>query len=211
MAETMHLIAGKGGGSTVVEALLTLAHIPFTREELVWEDIYATSKRLKAVNPAGHVPALILPSGEVVTESMALALLIDEWAPEARLAPERGDPMRARYLRFQAMICASIYPMWTFDDRPERYVGEDPNAQKMLRQRTMKRRKELWRILEAQLDGKPWALGKALSTLDVFIGVMTRWRPRRQWFEKQCPKLYSIATRVDALPALRPVIARNYE
>lgn len=206
----MHLIAGKGGGSTMIEALLTLADLPFTREELAWDDIYATSARLKEINPAGHVPALVLPDGQVVTESLALALLIDERAPAARLAPKPSDPKRAAYLRLLAMICASIYPMWTFDDRPERYVGEDSAAAKMLRRRTDKRRKELWAVVEGLVAAKPYALGRTFSALDVFICVMTRWRPRREWFEKNAPKLYSIATRVDALPAMRPVLARNY-
>lgn len=206
----LRLIAGKGGGSTMIEALLTLAELPFDREELDWETIYATGAPLKAVNPVGHVPALVLPSGEVVTETLALTLLIEEWAPEARLAPRPGDRQRARYLRLLAMICATIYPMWTIDDRPARFVGDDEDAQKQLVKRTQKRRKDLWRIFEGLIDADPWALGKRFSALDVFIAVMTRWRPRRAWFEQNAPKLHAIAARCDALPGLKEVWERNY-
>ncbi|MGE0044696.1 MAG: glutathione S-transferase family protein [Hyphomonadaceae bacterium] len=204
------LIAGQGGGSTMIEALLTLATIPFKREALEWKEIYKTGKRLKEVNPAGHVPALILPGGEIVTESLAMALLIAEWAPDANLAPKPDDKSRARYLRLQTMICATIYPLWTVDDDPKRFAGADAAAQETLRKRTDKRRKELWLILESLVDAGPYALGKQFSTLDVFISVMTRWRPRRAWFEKSAPKLHAIATKVDAHLALQEVWARNY-
>jgi GST-like protein len=39
---------------------------------------------------------------------------------------------------------------------------------------------------------------------------MTRWRPRRDWFAEQCPKLHAIALACDADPRLAPVWARNF-
>lgn len=206
----MRLIAGKGGGSTMIEALLELAQLPYEREELSWEDIYGTSPRLRAINPAGHVPALILDDGSIITESVALALLISEWAPHAKLAPPPGAPDRARFLRLLVMIGASIYPMWTIDDEPSRYVGDDEKAADVLRARVDARRKDLWSILETLVDAQPYALGAELCAIDVFISVMTRWRPRRDWFKADCPKLHAIAERIDALPALKEVWARNY-
>lgn len=205
----MRLVAGRGGGSTMIEMLLTLAGLDYEREEIDWKNIYKTSARLAAVNPAGHVPALILDNGEIVTESAAITLLIAEWAPEAELAPPPGAKDRAKFLRMLLFITATLYPMWTFDDDPSRYVGRDEKVQNMVRRRVAARREVLWRILEGMV-GKPWALGRKMSAVDVFIGVMTRWRPRRDWFAENCPKLHAIALRIDKLPALKDVIARNY-
>jgi GST-like protein len=39
---------------------------------------------------------------------------------------------------------------------------------------------------------------------------MTHWRPRRPWFEAQAPKLAAAAAHAVALPALAPVIERNF-
>ena len=45
-ASKITLIAGRGGGSTVPEALMTLAGIDFVREEIDWKEIYKTGSRL---------------------------------------------------------------------------------------------------------------------------------------------------------------------
>jgi GST-like protein len=39
---------------------------------------------------------------------------------------------------------------------------------------------------------------------------MSRWQPRRTWFEAHCPKLAGIAKRIDDVPGLIPVWERNF-
>ena len=69
-------------------------------------------------------------------------------------------------------------------------------------------RQKLWRQLESQA-GTPWFLGDRFSALDIFIAVMTRWGPRRPWFETETPKLFAIARAVDGLPQLADMWKRN--
>ena len=52
-----------------------------------------------AINPMGKVPAII-HGGAVVTESAAICTYLADAFPEAGLAPQRGDPARAAYLRW---------------------------------------------------------------------------------------------------------------
>jgi GST-like protein len=49
-----------------------------------------------------------------------------------------------------------------------------------------------------------------LSALDLFLAVMTRWRPGPAWFAEHTPRLAAPATRAAALPAVAPVIDRNF-
>jgi GST-like protein len=56
----------------------------------------------------------------------------------------------------------------------------------------------------------PWFLGARFSALDIYIAIMTRWRPRRAWFAENCGKLHAIATRADAEPRLNAVWRRNF-
>ena len=70
-------------------------------------------------------------------------------------------------------------------------------------------RQELWSIMERNA-GAPWFLGNTFSTIDVFIAIMTRWSPKRGWFDKNTPKLRAIAEAVDRIPALAHVWARNF-
>ena len=67
----------------------------------------------------------------------------------------------------------------------------------------------LWRQVESEA-GSPWFLGERFSALDIYINVMTRWRPKRGWFEGETPRLFAIARRADALPELKAVWKRNY-
>ena len=48
-------------------------------------------KRVETVNPLRQVPALVLPSGEIVTESAAILIYLADLHPQARLAP-LNDP-----------------------------------------------------------------------------------------------------------------------
>jgi GST-like protein len=49
-----------------------------------------------------------------------------------------------------------------------------------------------------------------MSIIDVYVCVMTRWRPRREWFAKHAPKLAAIAAALDADPRLAPLWAANF-
>ena len=83
---------------------------------------------------------------------------------------------------------------------PARFVPAG-KAAKQLEASSLARRQVLWSHVEAAA-GAPWFLGERFSALDLYVGAMTRWRPRRAWFAANAPKLAAIAARVDALPAL---------
>ena len=48
------------------------------------------------------------------------------------------------------------------------------------------------------------------SALDLYIAVMTRWRPGRKWFTANTPKVISIAEKTAATPQVAAVIAKNF-
>jgi len=67
----------------------------------------------------------------------------------------------------------------------------------------------LWRQVESEA-GAPWFLGERFSALDIYLDVMTRWRPRRGWFEAETPKLFAIARKTDQRTELKETWRRNY-
>jgi len=67
--------------------------------------------------------------------------------------------------------------------------------QPQLRKTTDERCKTLWRFLEQQA-GAPYFLGERMTALDVYIRVMTNWRPGAAWFEAETPRLLQIQRRV---------------
>jgi GST-like protein len=195
----------RGCGSAIVEAVLVLAKIPYDREEVD----YATPEghdKLVEVNPLAQVPTVILPDGTVMTESAAIVLYIDGLVPELGLVPSVRDPLRRELLRWLMFLVAAVYPTFTYGDEPEKWIGEPGDS---LRQSTDEHRNSLWRLVEGAVRG-PWFLGETPSALDIYISVMTRWRPRREWFAEHCPRLHTIATAVDADDRLKQVWATNF-
>ena len=197
-----------GWGSVLVEAALVRAGAPYAFEDVTGFDEPGPARdRLLAVNPLAQVPALVLRGGTVMSESAAILLHIAETHPEAGLAPPVGDPLRPEFLRRLIWVVAAVYATFTYADYPERWA---PSAPDELRERVLARRLDLWREWESAVEPSPWALGKHLTSLDICVAAMTHWRPGRDWFRSNCPKLLAIAERVDAEPGLRGVWARNF-
>lgn len=203
------LIACPGTGSAIVEALLDLTGFPYEIDDVDLDNKPADRQRLIALNSLGQVPVMKLPDGSLMTESAAIALYLSEQAPAAGLAPPTDDPLRACFLRWLIFFVANIYPMFTVGDDPRRWLSYD-EAQKQLRASSDAYREECWRIVESNIAPNPWFLGDRFSALDVYVKVMSHWRPRRNWFEANCPKLNGIAVTTDREPRLAKVWQRNF-
>lgn len=200
------VIGCKGCGSAIAEAALVLAGIAYDREEVDYLKDSPERERLRALNPLVQVPTLVLPDGAVMTETAAIALYVDELVPDAGLLPPPRDPLRREALRWLVFVVGAIYPTFTYGDEPEKWVGAAGPA---LRDATHAHRQQLWRQVEAAAQG-PWFLGARFSLLDVYIGAMTYWRPRRAWFEEHCPRLFAIATAVDRDTRLAALWSANF-
>jgi GST-like protein len=200
------LFAANGWGSAISEAVLTLAGIPYERVEADPSVPGPARERLLAANPLGQLPTLVSPDGTALTESAAIVLRAADLAPGSGLAPAASDPERAAFLRWLVFLVAAVYPTFTYGDDPKRWVT---TASDELRRSTDAHRKVLWQQLEAAA-GAPWFLGERSSALDVFVCVMTRWRPGRAWFAESCPRLLAIAHSMDRRPELASVWAVNF-
>jgi len=206
----MYTLYGKAGwGSVIVEAQLDLAGLPYRIEEVDPLESAADRDRLAKFNPLAQLPTLILPEGQVMTESAAITLHIGDQAPKAGLVPPAGDKTRDPFLRWLVFIVANIYPMFTVGDDTSRFVA-DPIAQKELRVSTENYKSRSWQIVESSIAPKPWFLGTRFSALDIFAATITRWRPQREWYKANCPKLHGVAMAADAEPRLAKVWKRNF-
>ncbi len=202
------LLGCPGCGSAIVECAFALAGLPLAVEDVDYSPGSPTRERLLAVNPLGQVPSLVLPDGRVLTESLAIVHWIDDRAPQAGLVPARGDPAREAFHRWVAFLVAAVYPTFTYGDEPRKWVGEDACA-KRLRESTDRHREALWRQMDAAA-ASPWFLGERPSAIDLYLLVMTRWRPGGAWFREHAPALAAIAARAGALEALAPLLKRHF-
>jgi GST-like protein len=198
-----------GWGSTIVEAQLVWYGLPHAFEPV--EDLFRTpdaAARLRKVNPLAQVPTLEMPDGSIMSESAAITLLLADITGKDSLVPGPKATERAKFLRWLVFIVANIYPTFTYADDPSRFVSVNA-ARDPFRAATDAYAQKLWRQIEREA-GSPWFLGERFSALDIYIDVMTRWRPKRGWFETETPRLFAIARRADQVPELAPVWKRNF-
>jgi GST-like protein len=203
------LYGTSGTGSMIVEAALALAGARVEFVDVPWEQTGWDSSTLEGLNPLGQLPTLILPSGEVMTESAAMLLHLADRYPDSRLAPPAAHPDRPAFLRWLVFLVAAIYPTFTYGDRPRRWVEDDGDAGRRLRRGTDAHRLTLWRQVES-VARAPWFLGETFSAIDLYLWLMRHWRPGPEWFAAECPRVDAIGRRATELPAVAQVQARNY-
>lgn len=209
MTTPHRLLGSKGCGSAVVEAAFAAAKMPLESEEVDYGGGSPTRERILSVNPLGQVPALVTPDGTVLTESLAIVHYVNDLAPRAGLVPPRGDPRRLAFLRWSTFLVAAVYPTFTYGDEPAKWV-EDTQGARQLRASTDRHREAQWLRLE-EVAGDPWFLGAKMTALDLYVAVMTRWRPGRKWFAANTPRLLAIAERTSATAGVADVMRRNFD
>lgn len=205
MTKKWLVLGCKGCGSVIVEAALTLAGIPYDREECDYSTP-AGKQRLLQFNPLAQVPTVILPDGTVMSESLALVLHINDLKPELGLVPPVGDPLRPTALRYLTFLVGAVYPTFTYGDEPEKWVG---TAGPALKEATHAHRQRLWQHLETIAKGPTTFLG-TFSAIDLYVSAMTRWRPGREWFAQHTPKLHAIGSALDHDARLEALWAANF-
>jgi GST-like protein len=204
------LFGRKGWGSALTELQLGWYGLPYQLEEV--GDLFESAearRRLALVNPVAQLPTLVLPDGAVMTESAAITLHLADVTGSGELVPSVGDPARPRFLRWLVFLVANIYPTFTYADDPARFVTGEA-AQTAFRESVDAYAKRLWGMVEDEVT-EPWFLGERFSALDIYIAVMTRWRPRRPWFAEHSQRLSAIALAAEKQPKLADVWARNFE
>ena len=202
------LYGARGWGSTLAEAALAWVGAPFDFIDVEGFDEPGPARdRLLAVNPLARVPTLVAPGGEIMTESATIVLRLAELHPQSGLAPLPDDPLRPAFLNRLIWFVSVLYPTFSYRDYPERWA---PDAAEQLVERIDEFRRSLWLQLESEVGDTGWVLGERPSALDIYVSVMSHWRPRRAWIADHCPKLHRIALATEKLPALAPVMARNF-
>jgi glutathione S-transferase len=193
-----------GAASLLVHWLLIELDVP---HELRLVDTAARQQKSPeylAMNPNGVVPTLVI-DGKPQYEAAALAMLLADRHPQAKLAPSLGDPRRADYVQWMFNLANMVQPLF----RQWWYPGEpagDENAD-ALRAHCAPRIEAQWQRIDDHLAKQgPCLLGKDISAADFYLAMLMRWsrnmpKPATEW-----PNLAALAKALKA----RPSFARLY-
>lgn len=195
------LYGARASGSVAVEAALTLLGLPYDLVEgATWAEP-AARERVAPVNPMRQIPTLVLPDGEVMTESAAILIHLADLHPAARLAPAIGSPARGAFLRWMAYVASAIYALhWIKPD--VRRIGAPPEARDAVVAAVHDRIAFCWAQMDAQIEPGAFLLGDELGVLDLYVGVVSRFGPWRERFFESAPRMAPAVRRVDADPRL---------
>jgi GST-like protein len=199
----------RGSGSSIVELACAELGVDYEVRDL---DVRAEQQRgeaYTALNPQQKLPTLEVQGGEVITETVAILITLDERHPQAGLLPPPGSRPRAQALRWMAFMATELYPIVEIIDFPERFAAAADGTQ-TLRERAKEIWHQRWRVVEAGVAGSPYCVDSGFSATDLYIGVLSRWDLTEAWRREQLPKVEALAAAVRGRPGLGPVWSRHF-
>ena len=210
MTDMMVLYGAKGSGAAAVEAALRITGAPYRVVDAASWQPGPGLDELRTVNPLAQVPTLVLPEGTVMSESAAILVDLALRYPDSGLLP--ADPAaRARSLRGLVYIAANCYACIGVIDYPERVVPDADDALKeRIRAGTRARLHELWDTFADTFAATPFLAGARLGALDLLACVVSRWSGARKHVETSRPAFHALLQRIEADPAVAPVIAEYW-
>jgi GST-like protein len=203
------LYGDRRSGSAMVEMVLEEIGAAFEPRPVPLDGEAQLAAEYRRTNPMGRVPTLLLPDGTVVTESLAILLVLDGRHPDAALLPPAADPARATALRWMALAASEIYPCVTRSDYPERFSA-DPAHAPAIREAARAMAQEFWRLIEREAAPAPFLLGARFSLADLQLAVLSRWMSNEAWMPGNCRRIEALARAVALRPAAGVAWRRHF-
>jgi glutathione S-transferase len=129
----------------------------------------------RRVNPAGKIPALILPDGTAVNESAAILIHLTAAHPAAQLAPPAGSAAHARFLQWMIYLSANVYDTALRYYYAERYSTAGATAQAGIKEQAAADYLRQLEHTHAALS--PYVLGETLTAADPYLYMLAGWFP----------------------------------
>jgi maleylacetoacetate isomerase len=161
----------------------------------------------KAINPQARVPALMLDSGEVLTQSLAIIDYLDETYPDPPFLP--ADPLeRARVRAVAHAIACDIHPL--NNTSPLRYVksklGQEQSAIDAWYQHWIQLGFE---AIEPALRPGPYAFGAKVTLADILLVPQVTNARRFKVPIDRFPKIVAVDAACMKLPAFEKAKPEN--
>lgn len=163
----MKLFYKAGVCSLAVHIVLEESGLPYSTEA-----VDLTTKKLAsgadflAINPKGYVPALLLDSGELLTEGPAITQYLADQVPERLLAPANGTLERTRLQSWLTFIGTELHKAFgpLFRNAPAEW--------KQVVLTTLHQRLA---YTDQQLAGKCFLTGDTFTIADAYLFTVLGW------------------------------------
>ncbi len=191
------------------QAVLEEADLPYERVEV---DMAAEETRQAdylAMNPAGYVPTLVTPQGQVVFESAAVVLFLCDHHDLFHLIPEPHDPQKGLFYRSLFYMTNTVQEAYKTYYYAERYGGPQVNTD-LIQAQAMANLWERWSLVEDQLAANgPYLLGEGYSACDIYLLMLAHWFPSLDDLLRRFPAMARCVALTSERPAIRRTLAAH--
>ncbi len=165
------LFGGYVSRVTAVRMVLEELDIPYDYRQVVTRDGEHRDPEYLKINPAGYIPALVLPSGEVMHEAAAICLWLVDKDGTGLLAPKPEEADRGYFLSKYFFITNDIQPPSKQVFFPERFAPT-PDTVAKIKSDAIERALERWAVLnEFLVQRGPFILGERFSLVDIYLSM----------------------------------------
>jgi len=152
-----------------VRIALNLKNIPYDMEpiHLTKDGGRQHSAEFRTLNPAKRVPALVLESGDILTQSMAIIEYLDETHPQPPLLPA-GPVQRAKVRAVAQIVACDIHPLnnlMVLQHLKRALKQEQPEIDAWYHHWVI----DGFNAIEAAIDPTPYACGAQVTLADICL------------------------------------------
>ena len=161
------------------------------------------SEQFLAMNPAGYVPVLVKPDGEVLHETHAINLYLIDHHQLRQLGPMVDEPERGAFLSGLFFMGGDLEPVFKRIFYPNRYILHDEDLEEM-KQLSIAQGIERLEVIDRKLqeDG-PYYLGERFSLIDIIVCYWTDYIFNEVMFDR-LPGIRRCMSLIVERPLLKP-------
>ncbi len=163
------LYGGKFTRALLVQMVLDEGDIPYELREINILEREHLGPTYRSINPAGLIPAIITPEGDVLHETPAIMMYLAERHGLTHLAPDSSDRDRGKFLTAVFFIASEIQPEMKRFFYPHRY------SQRIADNETVQHRAKdcvfgHFSVIEKRItENGPFQLGERFSLADLYL------------------------------------------
>ena len=173
--------------------------------ELVKVDLKAKKTEngddFNVINPKGQVPALMLDSGELLTEGPVIVQVIADKAAGKNLAPANGTEQRYKMQEWLNFTTSELHKNFSPLFNPA--IPDD--VKKFFIDRIMGK----FKYADSQLAGRDYLMGKQFTVADGYLYTMLRWAEGNKMDLSALKNLMAYKDRVGARPKVQEALTKE--
>lgn len=158
-----------------------------------------------AINPKGHVPALVTELG-VLTETPAILAFIAQSFPDAGLAPFDDPFSFAKIQSFNSYLCSTVHVAHAHRMRGYRWADGQAAIEAMQR-KVPQSVGSCFSLIEKEMFAGPWVMGATYTVCDPYLFTLSQWLEADGVDIHKMPKISEHRLRMMGRPEVARAIA----